>query len=280
MPPPEPPCEVVVEDLRKDFGATRVLRGIDLRIPRGDLVAIVGASGCGKTVLLKHITAHFRPDAGRVLVADHEADPDANGAAPLRDLATLDDEGLDRLRMHWAMVFQRNALLSGSVLENLALWPREIKRWSDERIRPFALRALADVGLDPADVLDKSREELSGGMAKRVAIARALIMDPVLLLYDEPTAGLDPEMSTQIHDLIAATHAAQPALARVRAGVVRTSIIVTHDTQLLQRLRPRVVMLHAGRVHVDAPFEAFAASDDAHIRPYVEQMAFIHQSNR
>lgn len=266
-----------MEGLHKGFDAKPVLVGVDLTISRGEMVAVVGGSGCGKTVLLKHITAHFAPERGRVLVADHEAEPDEVGNAPLRDLATLGDRELDRLRVHWAMVFQRNALLTGTVLENLALWPREVKRESEERILAQAHRVLRDVGLDPAHVLSRSRDALSGGMAKRVAVARALMMDPVLVLYDEPTAGLDPEMCGQIHTLLESTHRAQPALAAIRRGVVRTSIIVTHDTQLLERLRPRVVMLHAGSVHFDGTFEEFAASDDPHIRPYLEQMAFLHQ---
>jgi len=267
--------EVRVEDLHKSFDSKPVLNGVDLSVPRGQLIAIVGGSGCGKTVLLKHLTAHFMPDRGRVLVADHEAEP-TDDVAPLRDLTALDDRGLDALRTHWAMVFQRNALLSGNVFDNLALWPREIKRADDETIKPQARKALLDVGLDPDQILHRNREALSGGMAKRVAIARALMMDPVLILYDEPTAGLDPEMCVQIHSLIETTHRTQPALARSRQGVVRTSIIVTHDTHLLQHLRPRVVMLHAGRVHFDGSFEAFADSPDPHILPYIEQMAFLH----
>lgn len=266
-----------VDGLHKGFESKPVLDGVDLNVARGEMIAIVGGSGSGKTVLLKHITAHFRPDSGRVLVADHEVEPGARGDAPLRDLATLDDQGLDNLRKHWAMVFQRNALLSGSVLENLALWPREVTRMEDGEVLARSRRALVDVGLDPDVVLARDREALSGGMAKRVAVARALMMDPVLILYDEPTAGLDPEMCAQIHGLLETTHRAQPELARVRRGVVRTSIIVTHDTQLLERLAPRVVMLHGGRVHFDGTFGQFAASRDPHIRPYVEQMAFLHQ---
>jgi phospholipid/cholesterol/gamma-HCH transport system ATP-binding protein len=109
-----------------------------------------------------------------------------------------------------------------------------------------------------------------------VAIARALVMDPVLVLYDEPTAGLDPEMCVQIHDLILATHRTQPALAATRAGVVRTSVVVTHDTELLRRLQPRVIMLHAGGVLFDGSFEAFAQSQDPHIAPYLAQMHALH----
>lgn len=273
---PDAPAEVVIQDLSKSFDGKVVLSHIDLTIPRGEMVAIVGGSGCGKTVLLKHITGHFRPDTGRALVADHEADPGPDGVAPLRDIATLDDLALDAIRVHWAIVFQRNALVTGTVYENLAMLPREVKQMTDAQIRPIARQALQDVGLDPGEVMQRDREDLSGGMAKRVAVARALVMDPVLVMYDEPTAGLDPEMCVQIHELIRKTHAAQPALAATRRGVVRTSIVVTHDTELLRRLRPRIIMLHGGGVLFDGDFEQFVASGDPHIRPYLEQMAYLH----
>lgn len=268
--------EVVVEDLFKAFDNKPVLQGVNLNVERGQMVAIVGGSGCGKTVLLKHITAHFRPDQGRVLVADHEAPLEPDGSAPLCNLETLDEMRLDRIRTHWAVVFQRNALLTGTVFQNLAMLPREAKRMTDEQIMPLARKALVDVGLDPDLVMFRDREELSGGMAKRVAVARALVMDPILVMYDEPTAGLDPEMCAQIHGLIRTTHQMQPAFAATHPGVVRTSIVVTHDTELLRRLQPRIIMLHGGRVHFDGTFAQFAASNDPHIRPYLEQMALLH----
>ena len=277
--PTAPSKEVALEGVRKSFGDKPVLQGVDLSIPPGQLMAIVGGSGCGKTVLLKLVMAHYPPDAGKVMVADHEADPGPGGEAPLRDLATLDEAGLDRIRTHWSIVFQRNALVTGDVFENLAILPREVKGMSDEAVMPLARKALVDVGLDPDAVMHRDREELSGGMAKRVAVARALVMDPVVVMYDEPTAGLDPEMSAQIAGLIGASHAAQPGMAASRPGIRRTSIVVTHDTGLLQRLRPRIVMLHGGRVHFDGSFDAFASSDDAHIRPYRAQMGLLHQNN-
>jgi phospholipid/cholesterol/gamma-HCH transport system ATP-binding protein len=276
MPDPATPPEVVCEDLHKSFDGKPVLKGVDLSIARGELVAIVGGSGCGKTVLLKLITAHYPPDSGRVLVADHSVDPGPDGAAPLCPLDSTDDDLLERIRLHWALVFQRNALITGTVRENLAVLPREVKGLKDSQILPLARKALVDVGLDPDLVMDRDREDLSGGMAKRVAVARALVMDPVLVLYDEPTAGLDPEMAAQIHELIGATHRMQPAFAAARAGAVRTSVVVTHDTELLRRLKPRVVMLHKGLVHFDGTFEQFTQSDDEHVRPYLAQMPGIH----
>jgi phospholipid/cholesterol/gamma-HCH transport system ATP-binding protein len=113
-------------------------------------------------------------------------------------------------------------------------------------------------------------------MAKRVAVARAIVMDPVIIMYDEPTAGLDPEMSAQIQELIGATHRAQPSFLANGTGVRRTSIVVTHDTELLRRLRPRIVMLAEGKVLFDGSFERFVALDDPHVRPYVAQMPGIH----
>ncbi|MEY4770602.1 MAG: hypothetical protein RIQ40_1342 [Planctomycetota bacterium] len=271
--------EVVIEDLHKAFDGKPVLEGVNLRIDRGEMVAIVGGSGCGKTVLLKHITGHFTADKGRVWVADHESGTNGQGEAPLLEIGTASEGKLDEVRMHWAVVFQRNALLTGDVFDNLAMLPRELRAMTNEQILPLAVKALKDVGLDPELVLHRSRDMLSGGMAKRVAVARALVMDPVLILYDEPTSGLDPEMCVQIHDLIKATHHTQPQIAAQRNGAVRTTIVVTHDTELLRRLKPRVVMLHAGRVLFDGSFEAFTQSADPHIAPYLQQMHMLHQRN-
>ncbi|MBS0189313.1 MAG: ATP-binding cassette domain-containing protein [Planctomycetes bacterium] len=260
------PVEIRVQGLWKSFGDNEVLRGIDLTIRRGELVAIVGPSGCGKTVLLKHLMGHLTPDRGSVLIADHE-----RPGSPLLNLEDLPEEPMDEIRVHWAIVFQRNALFGGTVFDNLALWPREIKRLSDEQIKPLAEKALRDVGMDPTKVMKLKREDLSGGMAKRVAVARALVMDPLLILYDEPTSGLDPVTASQIHELIERTH-----LSATVQGIARTSLIVTHDTELLRRLRPRVVMMGEGRICFDGPFEAFVRSDDPHIEPYVRQMPLLH----
>jgi phospholipid/cholesterol/gamma-HCH transport system ATP-binding protein len=152
------------------------------------------------------------------------------------------------------------------------MMPRELRGMTDEEILPRARKALSDVGLDPDLVLHRDREELSGGMAKRVAIARALVMDPPLIVYDEPTSGLDPEMCGQIHELIGATHAAAPSLGATGEPVARTTIVVTHDTGLLHRLEPRIVMLHAGRVRFDGDYRAFVSSLDPQIAPYLRDM--------
>ena len=263
-----PRIEIKVEALYKTFGDNPVLRGIDLTIHEGETVAIVGGSGCGKTVLLNHILGKLRPDRGHVRVVDH-GDP----ALALRALDELDTFELDRLHQHWGVVFQRNALFSGSVYDNIALWLKEVRQLDDAIIVPIARRSLAAVGLtSDDDFLRMDHLELSGGMAKRLAIARAIAMNPVVLFYDEPTTGLDPASSAQIHDLIHQTHHAQLA-----GSVARTTIIITHDKDLLLRLRPRTVMLHEGRVFFDGTFTAFESAQSEVIRPYFDQMPVLNR---
>ena len=262
------PVEIRIEHLYKSFGEQQVLCGVDLNVYRGNLLAIVGGSGCGKTVLLKHILRQMDPDRGRVLVADHEHPDKA-----LVDLASLSDDGMDELRRHWAVVFQRNALFSGTVFENIALWFREVKGMSDAEIHPIAVEALEAVGFTDIDtLLARDRDNLSGGMAKRVAVARALSMDPELMFYDEPTTGLDPTHAAQIHRLILDTHERQG-----RSGTPRTTVIITHDKDLLLRLEPRVVMLHDGLVFFDGSFKEFKQSTSPIVRPYFDVMPFLHQ---
>jgi phospholipid/cholesterol/gamma-HCH transport system ATP-binding protein len=259
-----PQTEILVEGLHKSFGKNHVLRGIELEIHRGEIVAIVGGSGSGKTVLLNHMLGQLAPDRGRVLVVNHE-DPEE----PLVDLAEAGEFVREDIRRHWGVVFQRNALFSGSVLENIALWLHEVKRLEESEIVPIARRALEAVGLTPDDsFLNMPQEKLSGGMAKRLAVARALAMDPMVVFYDEPTTGLDPVSAGQIHNLIHETHT-------MRSG--RTTVIITHDKDLLGRLRPRVVMLYQGKVYFDGPFRDFEASDSPIIRPYFEMMPVLQQ---
>ena len=266
----DPGVEIRIEGLHKAFDDHRVLRGIDLEIRSGEIVAIVGGSGCGKTVLLNHILGQLKPDRGRVSVADHSQTPPA-----LRDIAGLDDQALCDVHTHWGVVFQRNALFSGSVLDNIALWLSDIKNLSDEAIAPIARRVLAAVALPCDDAfLATPTESLSGGMAKRLAVARALAMEPAVMFYDEPTTGLDPTSASQIQDLILATHAGSESSA---AAPARTTLIVTHDKDLLSRLEPRTVMLHDGRVAFDGPFAGFKAATDPIIRPYFDLMPVLHQ---
>lgn len=267
------PVEVAARALCKSFDEHRVLDSISLNIAPGEIVAIVGSSGCGKTVLLDHLIGLLEPTSGSVLAVDH-----SRAELPLIDLASLGDQELDRLRLYWAVVFQRNALFSGTVHDNIALWLREQLEMPEEQILDRARTALAAVGLDVDDVLEKEREALSGGMAKRVAIARALAIDPVVVFYDEPTTGLDPVVSGQIHELIWNTHHAEPrppVASRAPGPIARTTILVTHDKELLRRLAPRTVMLDAGRVIFDGTYDAFTQSTDPICVQYLAQMPVL-----
>lgn len=271
MDTPVPPIEIRVQNLHKSFADHPVLRGVNLSVERGEMVAVVGGSGSGKTVLMRHLLGRFTPDRGRVLVADHESP-----GAPLVDLATLSDREMDRLRRHWAVVFQGNALFPGSVYENIAIPLREVKGMDESDIRTRAKMVVHAVGLNETRDMEVAREALSGGMAKRVGIARALALDPELIFYDEPTSGLDPQLSQQIQDLIQAVHERDLTDPRER----RTSLVITHDKDLLRRLQPRVVMLYDGQVFFDGSYEAFSESDSPIVRPYFESMPVLHQRLR
>jgi phospholipid/cholesterol/gamma-HCH transport system ATP-binding protein len=256
--------EISVEDLTKKFGETTVLDGVNLRILSGELVVLVGRSGSGKTTLLRQMVGLSRPDSGRVAVADHES-----AGTPLVDLATLDSAGMERLERHWAVVFQQNALHNGTVYDDIALPLRIVQNLDEKTIRDRVDRVLTVVGLDINRDESLNVGQLSGGMAKRVAIAAALALDPVLIFYDEPTTGLDPGLALQIQDLVENVHHREPA-----SGANRTTVIISHDKQLLERLAPRVVMLEAGKIIFDGPYCDFAASDSPIIQPYLKTATF------
>jgi phospholipid/cholesterol/gamma-HCH transport system ATP-binding protein len=268
-----PHPEVVAEHVCKAFGEHIVLDDISLTIRSGEIVAIVGGSGSGKTVLLNHLTGLLWPDSGRILVADHSALP-GPASPPLVDLAAITDEHLDQIRLHWSVVFQHNALFTGTVFENIALWLREHTRLHEAEINWRVQQSLQAVALDPEDVWQKDRETLSGGMAKRVAIARAIATEPVVIFYDEPTTGLDPVVGGHIHELIWSTHHRPPL--NERPGAARTTVIVTHDKELLRRLAPRVVMLFEGRICFDGPYEFFTRSDNPTAHQYLQAMPVLH----
>ncbi len=263
------PIELRAEDVHVSFDELHVLRGVDVEVQSGEMVAIVGGSGCGKTVLLQCFLRNLRPQRGRVLLADHERE-----GAPLVDVHRLKEKRMQEVRRHWAVVFQRNALFSGSVLSNVALWLREIAGMTDpEAIRTRVVNSLRAVGFDPDDtLLAKQRDELSGGMQKRVAVARALAMDPLLVFYDEPTTGLDPSLAEQVHELIETVHASP----HEETGAPRTTVIITHDKDLLYRLQPRVVMIHEGRASFDGSYAEFAESGSEVVRPYFDLMPSLH----
>jgi phospholipid/cholesterol/gamma-HCH transport system ATP-binding protein len=203
------------------FGRHRVLRGISLSVPRGQTVAIIGESGCGKTVLLKSIIGLLKPAEGEIHFDG-------------RNLAKLGEKALFRQRIRFGFLFQHAALFdSMTVAQNVAFPLRQHTRKTDREIREIVLARLAEVGLSES-ILGKKPAELSGGMRKRVGLARALALEPEVILYDEPTTGLDPIMSDVINELILSTRRTHPV----------TSVVVTHDMQTTRKVAGRVVMLY------------------------------------
>lgn len=212
---------IVLERVFLRFGGQHVLRDVNLQVQRGQTLVVIGESGCGKTVLLKLIIGLLRPTSGRVLFDG-------------RALADLDDRELTRERLRFGFLFQGAALFDSlSVFENVAFSLRELGRNSEREIDEHVRQRLQEVGLS-AEVASKKPAELSGGMKKRVGLARALAINPEVMLYDEPTTGLDPIMSDVINELILQTRRRHPV----------TSLVVTHDMRTVQKVADRVVMLH------------------------------------
>jgi phospholipid/cholesterol/gamma-HCH transport system ATP-binding protein len=215
------PPHIDLQGLHLTFGKQKVLRAINLKIPRGQTVAIIGESGCGKTVFLKTTIGLVAPTRGKVLFDEH-------------DLSKLDSRELARTRVKFGFVFQNAALFDSMTIgQNVAFPLRQQGGHSEQDVREKVISQLAEVGL-PASVVYKKPAELSGGMRKRVGLARALILNPEVLLYDEPTTGLDPIMSDVINELI----------LRTRRAHLVTSIVVTHDMRTARKVADRVVMLY------------------------------------
>lgn len=210
--------------LTKSFGANRVLRGVDLRVERGEVLTILGGSGSGKSVMLKHLIGLLRGDGGSVVF---EGD----------DVTALSEAQWIERRRRVGYVFQGAALFDSlTVYENVAYPLREHERWPEERVAERVAASLESVGLPGIERLMPA--ELSGGMRKRVGVARAIALEPDAILYDEPTTGLDPGNSRRIGRLIRALQ------DRLHA----TSVVVTHDVQLCRDVSDRVALLAEGRM--------------------------------
>jgi phospholipid/cholesterol/gamma-HCH transport system ATP-binding protein len=222
---------VELHDLTVTFGRQEVLRDINLVVPAGQTLAVIGESGCGKTVLLKIMVGLLHPTSGHVVIDGQAIDE-------------LDDRELTELRARFGFVFQNAALFdSMTIAENVSFPLRVNRRMSMDDAEPIIVRRLQQVGLPPG-VLHKRPAQLSGGMRKRVGLARALVMNPDALLYDEPTTGLDPIMSDVINELILRTRQEQPV----------TSIVVTHDMKTAVKVADRIVMLYPlGRLEAHEP---------------------------
>ncbi len=235
------PPVVDVVGLRKSFDRAEVLRGLSFQLERGETLVVMGGSGSGKTVLLRHVAGLIRPAAGEVRVF---------GIA----IERLSEEELLPIRRRMGYVFQGAALFDSlSVSENVAFPLREHTNQSEPEIQERIVHVLSLVGLG-ADVLPLLPSELSGGMRKRVGIARALVIEPELMLFDEPTAGLDPTNSKMVGELI----------VQLKAGAGDTSIVVTHDVELARTVADRLAILVDGRFAiVGRPNEVMTSGDPA-----------------
>jgi phospholipid/cholesterol/gamma-HCH transport system ATP-binding protein len=229
----------------KAFGDQVVLNHLDLTIPTGKITAVIGPSGEGKSVLLRHIIGLLKPDMGRVIV-DGE------------DITHMSRAELNRVRERFGFLFQNSALFdSMTVFENVAFPLQEKTRLSKDEIRDRVRRALEDVGL--RDVDDKYPDQLSGGMKKRVGLARALLLKPDIILFDEPTTGLDPIICNAMHRLIKETHQ--------RYGF--TAVIVTHEVPSIFDICGYVAMLYRGRIQMRGTPDEIRASEDPVVRQFI-----------
>ncbi|HEU6449443.1 MAG TPA: ABC transporter ATP-binding protein [Verrucomicrobiae bacterium] len=240
---------IEARDLKKSFAAQPVLDGVSFRIENGESVAIIGRSGGGKSVLLKHLIGLIKPDSGEVLIEGENIVP-------------MNERQLLRVRHKFGMVFQGAALFdSMTVAENVAFPLRREGNCSESDITNRVAHALEVVDLPGTQ--NKNPAELSGGMRKRVGIARAIIYEPQILLYDEPTTGLDPIVSDSIDRL----------MMRVRDELKVTTVIVTHDMRTARRVGNRVLMLHNKKIYASGKPEEFFESQDPVVRQFVDGVA-------
>jgi phospholipid/cholesterol/gamma-HCH transport system ATP-binding protein len=229
---------IEAHDLHKSFGALRVLQGTSLRIAKGESVVIIGRSGGGKSILLKHLIGLLRPDKGEVRVEGE-------------DISHMNERQLLRVRRKFGMLFQSAALFdSMTVAENVGFVLMREKRSGESEIRERVAEALEMVELTGTE--DKKPSELSGGMRKRVGLARAIVYRPEIVLYDEPTTGLDPIVADSIDQLIVS----------VRERLHVTTVAVTHDMRSARRIAQRIMMLHEGKIYFQGtPDEVFSSTD-------------------
>jgi phospholipid/cholesterol/gamma-HCH transport system ATP-binding protein len=242
---------IEVRDLNKSFDGRKVLDGISFRIEDGESVAIIGRSGGGKSVLLKHLIGLLQPDSGQVIV-DGE------------NIERMDERQLLLVRKKFGMVFQGAALFdSMTVAENVAFALRRHKNLTDAETAKRVAHALEVVDLPGIE--NRKPAELSGGMRKRVGLARAIIYEPQIVLYDEPTTGLDPIVSDSIDKL----------MMRVHGHLKVTTVVVTHDMRTARRVGQRVMMLHEKKIYATGAPEEFFESRDPIVRQFVDGIADV-----
>jgi phospholipid/cholesterol/gamma-HCH transport system ATP-binding protein len=243
---PAPKPMIVVKDLHKAFGTHEVLRGVNLEVAEGTTCVLMGVSGSGKTVLMKHLVGLLHPDRGSVHVDG-------------QDVSQLDEAGLDAMRRKLGILFQANALFDSlTVFDNVAFPLRERTRMKEAEIREAVNKALAVVGLTHA--AHKYPGELSGGMQKRVGFARAAILQPKILLYDDPTAGLDPLTTASVNEVI--------FTGKQQLGA--TSFVISPDVASAFRVGDTLALMHEGRIVASGPPEEFRRSEHPAVK------AFLH----
>jgi len=245
--PRENPVEV--ESLKKAFGKQKVLDGVNLQVASGETLAVLGRSGTGKSVLLKLLIGLQKPDSGRIAIHG-------------KDLATLNGQQLNELRLRIGFLFQQAALYDSLTVEDNVAFP--LRRHSSdpqEKQREKVRELLESVGMQ--DHGNKMPSEISGGMQKRVGLARALVLDPDILLFDEPTAGLDPITSGEIDELI----------VELREKRKLTAIVVTHDIRGARTFAHRLVLLREGKIVAEGSFADLQQNDDRFVQQFVGSLS-------
>lgn len=240
---------IKVVEVHKSFREKKVLQGVDLEVREGESLVIIGGSGSGKSVLIKHIIGILRPDEGRIYVGGD-------------DITQMNEQELNEVRKRFGMLFQAAALFDSlSVWENVGFALKQHTSLSDAEIRSAATEKLAMVGLH--NIEDLRPSELSGGMQKRVGLARAIAMEPEILLYDEPTTGLDPINADMINDLIIA----------MREKLNVTSVAITHDMTSAYKIADRIAMLYQGRMLEVGTPEEIRQTENPYVRQFISGKA-------
>lgn len=243
-----PPGEATIRirDVHKSFGKNHVLRGVNLEVKCGQTMVVIGGSGTGKSVLLKCIIGLLRHDRGEILVDGQE-------------ISRLKERGWNRLLRKFGMVFQRDALFDSiPIWENVGFGLRQHTTLTDDEIKAIAVEKLKLVGLQ--NIEEHMPAELSGGMRKRVSLARAIAMEPSIILYDEPTTGLDPIMANVINEL----------MVRMREKLDVTSVVITHDMESAYRIADQIAMLYKGEIiQVGTPEEIRNTSNEI-VRQFIQ----------
>lgn len=246
---------IQLDDVKKRFGLQQVLKGINLSIYEGKTTVIVGESGKGKSLILKHILGLIKPDSGKVLVYG-------------KDLIRINKKDLKEIRSYFGVLFQNAALFdSMTVFDNVALPLRERTRASEEEIKKIVNEKLKMMDLEGSN--EKYPAQLSGGMRKRVGLARALVLNPKIVFFDEPTTGLDVAKSNEIYRVF----------YRTQTKLGYTAVIVSHDVPKIFKLADYVALLHDGIIQDCLPPEDFQTSDNPFIKEFVEKtMGLIYES--